>query len=86
MLKIFFVERDVEQRAQGNIYVELLFICALFVRYWCVIVAISVRYQCDIGVVFIYFMRLLEVHVSLYVKKIKYINLSLEFKYFFSYC
>jgi hypothetical protein len=40
MLKIFFVlvcvERDVEQRAQGN-YVELLFVCALFVRYWCFI-------------------------------------------------
>jgi len=43
MLKIFFVlvcvERDVEQRAQGN--VELLFICAL-----------CVRYLCDIGALF----------------------------------
>jgi hypothetical protein len=75
MLKIFFVlvcvERDVEQRAQGIIFMSN---CCLFVRYrcfigvllvisWCFIGALSVRYRC-------FFMRLLEVHVNWYVKKI----------------
>jgi hypothetical protein len=58
MLKINFVlvcvERNVEQRAQGIIFMSN---CCLFVRYWCFIGALLVRYRC-------FFMRLLEVHVS----------------------
>jgi hypothetical protein len=50
MLKIFFVlvcvERDVEQRAQGIIFMSN---SCLFVRSLCVIGALLVLYRCFIG-------------------------------------